>query len=311
MGFIKKHMHCTRMSAAKPKRVKNCVLCGNENIIVSLVHEKESSQHGKVMRKCPQYVPGHLIVFEDFQPDSLTVNDLKSILGEMGIAKTGNKAVLCERLSIRYENEFRSPSPTSSSASSSARHGSVKETPFSSSYEVESLGACFRAPVSGLRERCGAQDLYTDTPWRSHAKPQVDHIMEIQLCGYAWNTLPADSRRTRGQEADIRQLVNALGNLNVTSQQLNLAKGGRGGAFERAISDLRSDIFPGSGSLRTYMTRLQAETQRNISKAIVKTWESSLEPALREHPNATTSTAFADRLHEILFQVLKLEESAS
>lgn len=55
----------------------------------------------------------------------------------------------------------------------------------------------------------------------------VDHILEIQMFNLAWNSsrghLPASASR-RQDHKTLVSLVNGLGNLNVTSEQINLAK---------------------------------------------------------------------------------------
>eukprot|EP01039_Chlorochromonas_danica_P007110 gene7110-7862_t len=314
-----------RTTKNKKNKIKRCTLCTSEEIKVTLVHDAGHPHRGEILKACPHLPPLYL----PFLPEELTINELKSVLADLGLPKTARvKAELVERLRRRYEIEISTPPPstnpppslpreTPSPPKAKTRSGpKCKPAVASEAVEEESREEgeklLFRAGVRHLRDLCDTTDRYLLCEWQLHKTPQVDHILEIQLCEHAWESLSSSVRRTRGQEADLRRLINSCNNLNVTSRAVNLAKGGRGGAFERAVVDLSNQVYRPDQTIFDYMsnsrcqTRLQASVQRNIADTIVTTWE-MMEKDLRQR-QALAIQDFANQMHEILFDVLKIED---
>jgi hypothetical protein len=103
-------------------------------------------------------------------------------------------------------------------------------------------------------------DLYSGTRKQATQKPQVDHILECQLTEMALARTFQSGRQTRlksmatAQATEwLRDVVNGLGNLNVTSAKINQAKRG---PFTAALNRLQS------GQLRTVSIEQMARQGR-------------------------------------------------
>lgn len=90
-------------------------------------------------------------------------------------------------------------------------------------------------------------DKYTNRSRRSLAVETThrDHVLEVQLCDLVWQNVLADdaykslpvAHRLRGHSSIEREMVNALGNLNVTTEYINLRKGP---VFKKIVATYRA-----------------------------------------------------------------------
>lgn len=106
-----------------------------------------------------------------------------------------------------------------------------------------------REPVANKVDRVWTHrhgiDIYTGEDRHNTPRPQVDHVLECQLTEMALACIFQHGRQTRlksmatAQAAEwLRDGVNGLGNLNVTSARINQAKRG---PWTAALNRLRSE----------------------------------------------------------------------
>jgi len=156
------------------------------------------------------------------------------------------------------------------------------------SEDVNSL--CLRESVSG---RAGAvwvvrgnEDAYSGASKAQTEKPNVDHVLEVQLVeNVLVRTFNAQHARcgsmATAQAGElIRQAVNATSNLNVTSSKINQAKRG---PFTAAMNRLQSDKLR-SISMEQLVRQgkngwMLDGTWQRISAEVVRSYE-SIEDAL-------------------------------
>lgn len=155
-----------------------------------------------------------------------------------------------------------------------------------------------REQVSHKRHECDVVDAYFGIPWAEHKEPrQVDHVIEVQLMGMCVRQHP----KGRTLVVPLRQAVNDVLNLNVTTAALNQAKGGRGGIFDYVTKDLRlqKEVRP----IEDYVlqavhrvTRLQKRTLcTSMGEGVVSIWNSRMESRINE-----VDAELAERVDDVL-----------
>lgn len=118
------------------------------------------------------------------------------------------------------------------------------------SSDVEALA--LRASVSRKRDAVWAHrstDVYTGRGQRETPLPQVDHILEVQLVEYALvrayekvNARPSSMATAQAHE-QLRDALNGVANLNVTTRTINVWKmGPTKAALNRLNSDSLRDV---------------------------------------------------------------------
>ena len=115
--------------------------------------------------------------------------------------------------------------------------------------EQSSSALALREPVTDKagqvwQHRSGV-DIYSGATRASTEKPQVDHCLEVQLAEVALVRAFSDDRRSSAASMAtaqateiIRDALNGLGNLNVTSAKINQ---GKRGPFTAALNRLQGD----------------------------------------------------------------------
>ena len=268
---------------------------------------------GEIGVKCPNHgqpaTTSHDFDIYSFPDtlDTLQIVDIQALLREAnnGYPVSGNKDTLWRRLvehrAILLSGELKSKALRDRLA------------------EVHSLGGPFREPVHGMKNRCSPIDVNTGQNHSTYSNPEVDHKLELQLVGYAWNTMEGNSRRTRRQLEIVKNIMNDVKNLNVTTMEINRAKGAKGGAFNRAISNVMNDGVGGDHefSISYFMTNcepnrksgvLTSTVQRNICRSVVNTWDEHIGSKLDECEQHTLKVVYKDNLHQLLFDKLKIDE---
>lgn len=154
-----------------------------------------------------------------------------------------------------------------------------------------------RAPVTSLQELVWERrvvDVYSGQTRTSTLSPQVDHVVEIQLVEHA---MLSHAHKSGGIHNGVsitqhciasllRDVVNGVDNLNVTSKRINQAKRG---PFTAALRRLRSD------RLRDTTLHELARMGRNAWMVDDGTW-ARIECQMRlSHERLEASAALSDR----------------
>jgi hypothetical protein len=256
------------------RNLSKCKVCEGRRDVYIL---DSGRNRGKLVRECEEDKNHDTDVY-DFEGDALKVNEMESILRHAHIPKDGDRSKLL-RMVLKLHSQI----------DSDARPRKLNQT---TRIKVEggeesSIGSLFRKPVSTKRDDCNVMDVYVCKRWSEHEDVQVDHIIECQIFGYAYETM--EGVGTREQTSYITDVVNDINNLNVTSTLINGAKGGRGGAFNVAVKHLIEGGVgdESDGRIRSYFNvisrRIPPAVQDNICKAIVNSWDSHVSCKLQEN----------------------------
>lgn len=162
-----------------------------------------------------------------------------------------------------------------------------------------------------LRRR---RDIYTNRPRCKTTKPEVDHVIEIQLHEAIYERVIADGHvaaRTRGaMERGYRALVNDVPYLNVTTMAVNRAKEGPFRAFKnRYTAEHQSGRRLRGKTLEDFARASTSEQMRrmvdegvwaNITTAVVRTWDAMQEEVPVKVSNAAMSDRLVDEMQAML-----------
>eukprot|EP00041_Stephanoeca_diplocostata_P008873 m.132928 g.132928 ORF g.132928 m.132928 type:complete len:269 (-) comp17514_c0_seq2:442-1248(-) len=151
------------------------------------------------------------------QVASMKLKELQDELQKLGLKKSGRKAECKERLLGALGSAAHPELDTSKSRNDSS---SLRD----SNYAV--------SKTDDVWLHRGGVDCYTNTKRRSLRNPEVDHCWEVQLLDLAWtrgvvqNAVYGPAHNTRHSRRSAMDVVNDVGNLNVTSHLVNQKKKG-------------------------------------------------------------------------------------
>lgn len=185
----------------------------------------------------------------------------------------------------------------------------------STDLDRSSLRASVTAKADKVWDLRDGRDLYTRRTRRETLKPEVDHVIEIQLHEAIFKRALASAgvaAQTRGAHAGYRTLVNHVSYLNVTSKPINKAKEGPFRRFkhmylenaERSRS-LRNrsldDCARASASSHQQIRKMIDEgVWAKITAAVVRTWY-QMEDNVGEYvANAAMSEHLVDEMQAML-----------
>ena len=157
-------------------------------------------------------------------------------------------------------------------------------------------------------EKRGGVDAYTSTPRSKTERPQVDHVLEIQIAEIAFAHAFSECRGASARSIDtaiansvLKDVFNDISNLNVTSARVNQSKKG---PFTAAINRLKNptlrkvslEQLARSGNARWLV---ENGDWGRIEKEIVVSWDAACEQLNERRPSAAAGRLVDSQVDEL------------